>query len=223
MSEVPARILVADDEPGMREGCRRLLVSEGYEVETAPDGKAAFELFNERGDFAAALVDLKMPRTGGIDLVQKLRAADLDVLIVVITAHAAIDTAVEATKRGAFAYVPKPFTPDELLLPLKNGLVNRALAIETRQLRLEREDRLLELAYERSKSGTIIGCMTDGVIVVNGARQVVLLNAAGRHMLAAWSDLRVPAEVRSLCCAEVEELLEQAYLHGQCRPGHRPG
>ena len=135
MSESDPAILVIDDELGMREGCRKILTAEGYQVETAEDGFAGLERFEQRDDFAVAMVDLKMPRLGGLDVIERLRAIDEDVVLFVITAYATIDTAVEATKRGAYGYIPKPFTPDELLLAVRNGIERRTLSLETRQLR----------------------------------------------------------------------------------------
>ena len=192
MSEPRPSILVIDDELGMREGCRKILVAEGYDVETAEDGAAGVGLFDKRGDIAVALVDLKMPRMGGLEVVEKLHAKDEDAVLLVITAYATIDTAVEATKRGAYGYIPKPFTPDELLLVVRNGLERRALSLEMKRLREERERQLLEVALERSKCSTIINCMTDGVVVVNRDGQVVLRNAALARILPQCAALPLP-------------------------------
>ncbi len=218
MSDEPVRILVVDDELGMREGCRRILTMEGYEVHTAEDGLAGLALFESRRDFAVALVDLKMPRMGGIDLIGRLHELDRDVIILVVTAFAAIDTAVEATKRGAYSYIPKPFTPDELLLPVKNGLEHRALSIEARRLREEREQRLLEVAFERSKSNTIINCMTDGVVVVNRDRQVVLRNAAAARIMPECAAMPLPSSLDVLECAELKALVAET-LAAPAGPG----
>jgi signal transduction histidine kinase len=209
------RILVVDDEPGMTEGCRRVLAAEGYEVETAGDGLAGFELFEKRGDFDVILVDLKMPRMGGLEFIERARAIDKDAVILVITAYATIDTAVEATKRGAYGYIPKPFTPDELLLPVRNGFEKRALAVEARQLRLEREKRLLEVAFERSKCGTIINCMTDGVIVVNRDRQIVLHNAAAVRAVQECATPALPISMDDVpICAELRSMVQEVLDKG---------
>ena len=210
MKPEPARILVADDEPGMREACRRVLVSEGYDVEVAEDGVAAVELCRAGQRFAVALVDLKMPRMGGLELVGKLRQLDEDVVLLVITAYATIGTAVEATKRGADGYIPKPFTPDELLLPVRKGLERRALAIEARRLREERDRRLLEVAFERSKCSTIINCMTDGVLVVNRDGQIVLRNASAARILPECAGLPLPAALAGLLCDELKGIISEA-------------
>ena len=86
MKDEPVRILVVDDELGMREGCRKILTAEGYEVETAEDGVAGLEVFRKHKDFAAALIDLKMPRMDGIQLIERIHEQDKSVVILVITA-----------------------------------------------------------------------------------------------------------------------------------------
>jgi len=210
MSEPAQRILVTDDELGMREGCRRILAAEAYEVETAEDGVAALELFKRPGDFAAAIVDLKMPRMGGIELVERLHEIDEDLVVLVITAYATIDTAVQATKCGAYGYIPKPFTPDELLLAVRNGLERRNLSIQARQLREEREKRLLEVAFERSKCNTIINCMTDGVLVVNRDNRIVLRNAAAARIVPECAGVPLPAPLAGLQCDALRAVVAEA-------------
>ena len=86
MSTDALRILVVDDEPGMREGCRRILCAEGYRVDTAEDGVAGLDLLKRCGDFAGALVDLKMPRMDGLTFIEHARTHDPDLLLLVITA-----------------------------------------------------------------------------------------------------------------------------------------
>jgi len=214
MGESTPRILVIDDELGMREGCRGILAAEGYQVETGEDGLAGWERFQQSGNFAVALVDLKMPGMGGLELVEKLHQLDEDAVLLVITAYATIDTAVEATKRGAYGYIPKPFTPDEMLLAVRNGLERRALSIEARQLREEREKRLLEVAFERSKCNTIISCMTDGVVVVNRYSQVVLRNAAAARIMPECAGLPLPSPLAGLHCEEFRAIVGEALRAG---------
>jgi signal transduction histidine kinase len=219
MNGEAAHILVVDDERGMREGCRKILTAEGYDVVTAEDGIAGLEAFERRPGFAAALVDLKMPRMGGIELIERVRKRDEDVVLLVITAYATIDTAVEATKRGADGYIPKPFTPDELLSAVRTNMDRRALVIEARRLREERGRRLLELAFERSKSSTIISCMTDGVLVVNRDRQIVLRNAAAARLVPECENLPpATAPLNALECAPLRDFLAEV-LDAGSEPG----
>ena len=192
------RILVVDDEFGIREGCRLILDMENFDVDLAADGQAGLELFEKNHNYDIGLIDLKMPRMGGLELIEKIRARDPDMVLFVITAYAAFDTAVEATKRGAWGYIPKPFTPDELLLPIRRGLERRALALEARRLREERESRLLEIAAERGRSAAILRVMSDGVLVVNRDRELVLMNAAARRIVPGAEALTLPAPLSSL-------------------------
>ena len=203
----PARILVVDDELGVREGCRKILASEGYEVVTAGDGKAGLEQFVERGPFTVLLVDLQMPRMSGLELMQEILKKDPDIVPIIITAHATLDTAVEGTRQGAYSYIPKPFTPDELLLAIKNGLERRALALEAKRLREDRERRMLELASERSRSTTIISAMTDGILVINTDRLVVLRNNAAARILLDCAALELPFPLDSVASPDVREIV----------------
>jgi signal transduction histidine kinase len=202
-----ARILVADDELGVREGCRKILAAEGYEVLTAGDGKAGLEQLVERGPFAVLLVYLQMPRMSGLELIQEARNRDPDIVPLIITAHATLDTAVEGTRQGAYSYIPKPFTPDELLLAIKNGLERRALSIEARRLREEREKRLLEVAAERSRSNTIIAAMTDGILVINSEKLVVLRNNATARILPDCAHRPIPFPLDEIESADVQEIV----------------
>lgn len=218
MNQDVPNILVVDDELGIREGCKKIFAMEGFRVEVATNGVEGLEAFKNHGQFSVVLVDLNMPRMGGLELIEHLRELDEDVVIFVITAYATIETAVEATRKGAYGYIPKPFTPDELLLPVRNGLERRALTLESKRLREEREKRLLELAVERSRSSTIISCISDGILVVNRDRQIVLRNAAANRIIPCCDALPQVASLDALCCPEIQGLLEQV-LTQQAGPG----
>jgi DNA-binding response OmpR family regulator len=97
-----------------------------------------------------------------------------------ITGYATIKSAVEAIQKGAYDYIPKPFTPNELRTRVNRGLERRSLLLEAKKLREERERNLLELANEKSRTQTIIHCMADGLLVTNREEQVVFCNPAGR-------------------------------------------
>jgi two-component system phosphate regulon sensor histidine kinase PhoR len=180
--ENPAKILVVDDEMGIREACKRALAAEGYAVDLAEDGYLGLQRIQEKS-FDLILMDLMMPGIGGLDLIKKTNDIDPEIIIVVITGYATIETAVEATRRGAYDYLPKPFTPEALTALVKRGLEKRELRLEAQRLHHEREQRLLELAGEKSRIRTIIGCMADGVLVTNLERRLVLWNASAVKML----------------------------------------
>lgn len=130
-------ILIIDDEEVMRDGCRQILSKEGYRTETAEDGITGLSKMRElRPD--AVLIDLKMPGISGMEILEKIPEIDPEILPIVITGYATIESAVEAMKKGAFDFLPKPFTPDELRLIIKRGLERRRLIQEARQLREEK-------------------------------------------------------------------------------------
>ena len=197
------RILVIDDEAGIREGCRRVLTGEGFEVDMAPDGEAGLGLFRA-GQYDLMLVDLRMPGLSGMELLGALRGLDPDAVAVIITAYASLDTAVEATKRGAYDYLAKPFTPDELTAVTTRALAHRRLLVEARKLREQRERDLLALAGEQSRLRTIIDCMADGLLVINRDRQVVLFNPAALRILRQDG---LPVGALASECLNVPELV----------------
>jgi len=121
----------------MRDSCKKILTKDGYSVETAPDGGSGLQKVREiHPDLV--LVDLKMPGLSGMDVLDQIRAIDPGIISVVITGYATIESAVEAMKRGAYDYLPKPFTPDELRIIVRRGLERRRLALEAEALREER-------------------------------------------------------------------------------------
>ncbi len=178
----PVTILVCDDEKGIREGCRRILSSEGYTVDTAENGKLGMDKVKENS-YDLVLVDLMMPVMGGLEMMEQVRQIDPGIILVVITGFATVETAVEAMKHGAYDYIPKPFNPDQLLAVINRGLDKRRLTIEKEKLREERDQRLLEVASEKSKLHTIVNSMADGILVINRERQLALWNPAVLKML----------------------------------------
>ena len=135
------RILVVDDEEIMRDVIPQLLKNAGYEVIVASDGEEALQLLEENVDLI--LLDLMLPGMGGLVALEKLLEMDPDAIVVMITAYASVETAVKATKLGAFDFVTKPFQNEELLLVVKNGLEKRQLRDENRQLRKKLEQRFV--------------------------------------------------------------------------------
>jgi DNA-binding NtrC family response regulator len=129
-----ARILVVDDEPDMVETVARILTRLGHEPVTATDGATALELLaRERPDLV--LTDLKMPGMDGLEVLKEVKRISPEAPVILFTAHATIETAVEAIKGGAFDYIPKPFTADQLQVVIERGLTQRRLQEENRRLK----------------------------------------------------------------------------------------
>ncbi len=121
------RILVVDDEEGIRSFLVEVLTGEGFRVTQAPDGRAAADLLDRR-TFHLMFTDLKMPGLDGMQLLRKARAEHPEMEVIVLTAHGTVDTAVEAMKLGAYDYMPKPISgPDELRLLAARALERRRL------------------------------------------------------------------------------------------------
>ncbi|MBW2284654.1 MAG: hybrid sensor histidine kinase/response regulator, partial [Deltaproteobacteria bacterium] len=133
------RILIIDDEEVIRDAISRAFVKEGFSVQGAPDGESGCRLFREfRPDIV--LVDLKMPGMSGMEVLAEIRNEDPDVIKIVITGYATISLAVDAMKLGAYDFLPKPFTPEELRIVVGRGLEKRRLALETKALKKEQEN-----------------------------------------------------------------------------------
>ena len=180
--EETTRVLVIDDERGIREGCRRILTAEGCVVDSAADGKEGLELV-KTNSYDLLLVDLMMPVMGGLEMMEQVRDYDPEVVMIVITGFATIETAVEAMKHGAYDYVPKPFAPDQLVAVVNRGLEKRRLRRQAQRLMEERDQKLLEVGKEESKIHTIVNSMADGILVTNREHQLVLWNPAVVKML----------------------------------------
>jgi two-component system, OmpR family, phosphate regulon sensor histidine kinase PhoR len=177
-------ILVIDDEQIMRDGCSRILSKDGWAVITAENGARGIDQIKERPEqIGVVLLDLMMPGMSGMEVLDQVRAIQPNLLIIVITGYATVESAVEAMKKGAYDFIPKPFTPDQLRIVVRRALERTALQKEADFLRKERERSLRDIATEKSKIKTIINCMGDGVLVCDQEGCVVLANPAANRML----------------------------------------
>ena len=130
---------MVDDESLMREFLTESLVSQGYEVDSAGNGARALELMNSEM-YDLILTDFKMPKVTGMDVLKKAREKMPDCKVVIMTAYGTIENAVEAMKLGAFDYITKPFSVDEILILVKRALEFTSLQLENRRLQTELEE-----------------------------------------------------------------------------------
>ncbi len=177
-----ATILVVDDEKVIREGLKRLLSVEGYQVLTAENGQKALETLSCE-DVNIILCDLKMPVMGALEVLQEVNVKFPCLPLVVITGHGTVDNAVECMRQGAYDFVTKPFSADHLLLIVKRAIEKENLERRTRELQEEQARNLYDLAVEQSRLRTIVNCMAEGVLVTNRDLEVVLFNPALRRLL----------------------------------------
>jgi two-component system sensor histidine kinase/response regulator len=137
--EKETNILVIDDETGIREGCRRALTPVGYDVEVAETGATGLRKLRE-GSFDLVLLDLMMPGMSGIEALSRIREIDPDIVIIIITGYATVEAAVQTIKKGAYDFISKPFTSDDLILVVNQGLEHRRLSLETKRLQTIEEE-----------------------------------------------------------------------------------
>jgi signal transduction histidine kinase len=157
--EPKGRVLVVDDEPGIRIGCQRALSSQGYQVDAASNGTEGLQKLRAAqaasdgeqeaaGGYDLVLLDLMMPGMSGMETLQHIPDIDPNLVCIVITGYATVELAVQAIKRGAYDFITKPFDADTLSLAVDQGIERRRLSLKARQL-AELEARTLELAREK--------------------------------------------------------------------------
>jgi two-component system sensor histidine kinase/response regulator len=134
-------VLVVDDEVAMRDSCTQVLERQGYCVATAVDGDECLDLVRKT-EPDVAILDLKMPGLSDMDLLHTFRSRHPNVVAVVITGYATLNSAVEAMKAGAYDFLPKPFTPDELRMVVNRAMERRDL--ERKSAALEQDKRLMQ-------------------------------------------------------------------------------
>jgi DNA-binding NtrC family response regulator len=129
----PAKVLVVDDEDLIRWSLRAQLEEDGYRVAEAADGRSALEQVSEAVDLV--LLDFKLPDIDGLELLHRIKEAQADTVVILMTAHSTVQSAVEAIKGGAFHYVIKPFEVDEMMTLVERALETTRLRREVRELR----------------------------------------------------------------------------------------
>jgi two-component system response regulator HydG len=133
---VAPTILVIDDEKVVRDSCRQVLSRDGYNIEVAEDGREGLEKM-KGAVFDIVILDLKLPGLSGMDVLKKIKGDDPDAIVIVITGHGTIESAVESMKLGAYDFIPKPFTPDVIRAIVKRGIEKNRLALENAALKDE--------------------------------------------------------------------------------------
>jgi two-component system, sensor histidine kinase and response regulator len=126
------RILVIDDEPGIREGCKRVLGARGFQVDVAEDGQTGLRVVQE-GGVDLVLLDVMMPGISGIDLIAPIHAHDPEIVCVIITGYGTVELAVKAIRQGAYDFINKPFSADDLAMTVNQGVERRRLSLESKR------------------------------------------------------------------------------------------
>jgi two-component system response regulator HydG len=213
----PPRILVADDEQPILHTCRKILGHAGYEVTTAADGNEALNLI-KGSRYDLLLVDMRMPGLNGLETVSLARALDPSLMIIMFTAYATLDTAVEAVKRGAFDYLAKPFTADQLRLSVERALQQKQLVEENLNLR---EQLASQLGFDKIIGTSQAMQKLFGILqkVIRSNANILILGetGTGKDLVARTihaHSLRWDKPFVAVDCASLPENLMESELFG---------
>lgn len=213
-----ATILIADDEKSIRKTLREILEYEGYKIEEAEDGAKAFTMLSE-GDYDCALLDIKMPKMDGMEVLDKLQSTDCDTPIIMISGHGSVENAVEAVKKGAYDFIQKPPDLNRLLITVRNALEKANLVTETKVLKRKvgktREIIGESPAIQKIKDTIERVAPTEARVLITGD------NGTGKELVARWihekSNRRNGPLIEVNCAAIPSELIESELF------GHEKG
>lgn len=191
-------VVVIDDERDIRDACQRILSRTGCRVAKAAEATAGLRLVDETEPWVV-LLDLKMPGIGGLDLLPEIGRKHPDTLVIIITGYATVETAIEAMKRGAYDFIPKPFKPDELRITVGRAIEHRRLTDETLWLEQQRQQTLADLHTEQSRTHTIIRALPFGVMVTTPDGRVALANPALQDLLGLETPVEPGRAISEYC------------------------
>ena len=219
------KILIVDDEKIVRESLYHWFENEGYQVENACDGEAALQSFNNN-KFDLLLVDIKMPKMSGLELLKKIKEINNDTIVIMITAFASVASAITALKNGAYDYVTKPIDPDELAHLVEKALEQKALKYENKQLKenieaIVKPYNLIGESFQMKKIYEMIKTVSasDSTVIINGEC------GSGKELVAKaihTNSQRKYHPFISVKCAALNESLLESELFGE-EAGAVPG
>jgi DNA-binding NtrC family response regulator len=212
-----ARVLIVDDEPDMVENCARVLGRAGYECLTATDPRRGLTMLEaERPDLL--LTDLKMPEVDGMELLRRARDLDPAMPVIIVTAFATIESAVAAVKEGAFDYLPKNFSVEQLRVAVDRALRHRGLELENRNLREQLQHTYgLENIIGRSPAMTRVFELVKKAARSEANILVVGESGTGKELIARAIHATSPRATQAFVpvdCASLPENLLESELFG---------
>jgi two-component system nitrogen regulation response regulator NtrX len=202
-------ILIVDDEAGVRASLGAVLRDEGYDVDTSDSGEGCLEQVTRQA-YDLILLDIWLPGVDGLDTLERLRDRRVDAQVIMISGHANVESAVRATKLGAFDFIEKPLSLDKTVLAVRNALRQRRLEVENRALRARMDGRLVMIGesepMSRLREQIAMAAPTNGRVLISGE------NGTGKELVArqvhALSRRRGAPFIEVNCAAIPEELIE---------------
>lgn len=208
------KILVIDDERAIRSTLTDILGNEGYKVTVAENGEDGLRKFTD-GGFDVVMCDVKMPKMDGVEFLEKAKAVNPDVPIIIISGHGNIELAVDAVKKGAFDFISKPPDLNRMLITLRNATDKTTLVAETRTLK-KKIGKVQEMignspAITRIKDTIAKVAPTDARVLITGE------NGSGKELVARWlheSSNRSNNTLVEVNCAAIPGELIESELFG---------
>jgi DNA-binding NtrC family response regulator len=208
------KILIIDDEKVIRATLKEIFEYEKYEISEAQDGEEGWQKIQEE-DFDLVLCDIKMSKMDGIEVLEKVSTLEKQPQFIMISAHGSIETAVEATKKGAFDFIPKPPDLNRLLLTVRNALDKKKLVTETKTLKKKLSKKLDMVgeseAISRVKETIEKVAPTEARVLITGP------NGTGKELVAHWlhqKSNRATAPFIAVNCAAIPAELIESELFG---------
>ena len=209
-----AKLLIVDDEKSIRITLREILEYEKYIVDEARDGEEALALIT-KNDYDVVLCDIKMPKIDGIEVLEKAMELGKETQFIMISAHGNIETAVEATKKGAYDFIQKPPDLNRLLITLRNALDKSVLVQETKILK-KKINKTFDILGQSQAIKNLLRTIdkvapTDARVLITGP------NGSGKELVAKWihsKSLRNNGPVVEVNCAAIPGELIESELFG---------
>ncbi len=208
------KILIVDDEKAIRRTLKEILEYEKYDIEEAEDGEIGLEKI-EKNNYDVIILDVKMPKKDGIEVLTEMQQKGIDIPVIVLSGHGNIETAVEAVKKGAFDYIPKPPDLNRLLITVRNAMDKVSLVTETKILK-----------KKIAKSKDIVGesnpilKIKETIAKVAPTEARVLItgdNGSGKELVARWlheQSNRANGPLVEVNCAAIPSELIESELFG---------
>jgi two-component system nitrogen regulation response regulator NtrX len=212
-----ASILIVDDEAGVRGSLGGVLRDEGYDVDAVDSGEACLDQVTH-GTYEVILLDIWLPGIDGLATLERLRERQVDAQVIMISGHASIESAVRATKLGAFDFIEKPLSLDKTVLAVRNAMRQRRLEVENRALRarVDRQHVMVGASQVMAQLREQIAMTapTNGRVLVSGE------NGTGKELVARQihaSSLRRAGPFIEVNCAAIPEELIESELFGHIK------